>query len=90
MAQRLKTKIPAKLVPEMLEKIIDFYKENRNDDEEFGAFVSRVGVSTLEPILQQSSVKEVGELNRETIDTYIDWDKKIIYKLERGEGECAI
>ena len=90
LGQRLKTKIPAKLVPEMLEKIIDFYKENRNDDEEFGAFVSRVGVSTLEPILQQSSVKEVGELNRETIDTYIDWDKTIIYKLERGEGECAI
>ena len=57
---------------------------------DFGAFVSRVGVSTLEPILQQSSVKEVGELNRETIDTYIDWDKTIIYKLERGEGECAI
>ena len=44
----------------------------------------------LEPILKQSSVKEVGELNRETIDTYIDWDKTIIYKLERGEGECAI
>ena len=30
------------------------------------------------------------ELNKDTIATYIDWDRSIKYKLERGEGECAV
>ena len=34
--------------------------------------------------------KEVGELNRDTLQEYIDWDKTVKYKLERGEGECAV
>ena len=34
--------------------------------------------------------RETRELNSESIDTYIDWDKTVIYKMERGEGECAI
>ena len=33
---------------------------------------------------------DVPELNRESLDQYIDWDKTVKYKLERGEGECAV
>jgi hypothetical protein len=34
--------------------------------------------------------KDVPELNRETIGTYMDWDKTVKYIVERGEGECAV
>ena len=68
--------------------MLDFYKDERQDGELFKDFVERVGPSSFEPLL--AGYRDVGELNRETIDTYMDWDKTIIYKMERGEGECAV
>jgi len=47
-----------------------------------------VGAGSFEPILVD--FKNVGDLSRDTIDSYMDWDKTVIYKMERGEGECAI
>tara|TARA_B100001123_G_scaffold75696_1_gene85422 strand:- start:2654 stop:4417 length:1764 start_codon:yes stop_codon:yes gene_type:complete len=86
--QRVKARVPAKKMPEALEKMLDFYKDERQDGELFKDFVERVGPSSFEPLL--AGYRDVGELNRETIDTYMDWDKTIIYKMERGEGECAV
>ena len=88
LAQRVKTKVPAKRVPEALRRVLGFYREERNEGELFKDFVLRVGAATFEPILGE--FKEVPELNRDTIQQYMDWDKTVIYKLERGEGECAI
>lgn len=88
MGLRVKTKVPAKRMPQALKKIVSYYKENRNDGEQFKDFAARIGASSFEPMLQE--FKEVGELNRDTLDTYIDWDKTVKYQLERGEGECAI
>ena len=50
--------------------------------------MDRVGVAPFEAIMGE--FKEVGPLNRENIDTYQDWSKTVLYKLERGEGECAV
>ena len=86
--QRLKTKVPAKRAPEALRELLKFYKQTRNDGEPFKEFVNRVGVGSFEPVLQR--LQPVPELNRETLDLYMDWDKTIKYVLERGEGECAI
>ena len=33
---------------------------------------------------------DLGPLNRDNIHSYMDWGKTVIYKLERGEGECAV
>jgi len=85
---RTKTKVPAKRMPEAVKRLIEFYQEKRNEGEPFKDFVARLGPPAFEPILQE--FKEVGELNRDTIQTYIDWDKTIKYVLERGEGECAL
>ncbi len=86
--QRVKTKVPAKRMPEAFQRIIDFYKDRRNEGEPFRDFVSRVGVEVFEPIMAE--FKDVPELNRETIGTYMDWDKTVKYIVERGEGECAV
>ena len=83
-----RTRIPAKMVPQAVKKMIEFYQGERDDGEEFKNFVERVGPAAFDPVLGE--FKEVGELNRDTIDTYIDWSKTVKYKLERGEGECAI
>jgi len=84
---RVKTKVPSKRVPEALKKVIRYYEANRQPGEEFKNFAARLGPEVFEPLLAEFA--EVGELNRETIQEYIDWDKTVKYKLERGEGECA-
>jgi sulfite reductase beta subunit-like hemoprotein len=86
--QRIKTKVPAKRMPDALRKILSHYRDQRSEGEQFKDFVVRVGAESFEPIM--ADLAEVPELNRETIDSYMDWDKTIIYKLERGEGECAV
>ena len=86
--QRVKTKVPAKKLPEAMKKVISLYQDKRNNGEIFKDFVSRVGVEVFEEVLVE--YKEIPELNRESLDQYIDWDKTVKYVLERGEGECAV
>lgn len=85
---RVKHKVPAKMMPEALRDIISYYKSNRNDGEPFKDFVARVGAETFEPIVGKYKVER--PLDKESIHSYMDWDKTVIYKMERGEGECAI
>ncbi len=85
---RVKTKVPAKSMPQALRKVLDFYKAERDDDEIFRDFAARVGPESFEPLLQE--FKDIPELNRDSLDLYIDWSKTAKYILERGEGECAV
>ena len=87
--QRLKSRVPAKMMPDAIKRILSFYQEQRTEDEPFKEFVARLGAAAFEPVVADYK-GQVGELSRETIGTYMDWDKTVIYKLERGEGECAI
>ena len=88
---RVRARVPAKRAPEALEMIIDHYKANRNEGEEFNAFVDRVGTKPYEDMFGPWKAEVGGmELGRENINTYMDWGKTVLYKLERGEGECAV
>ena len=86
--QRAKIKIPAKRVPEAIGKILSHYKNDRKDGEEFKDFVARVGPEAIEPVLEE--FKDLPELNRDSLQYYMDWTKTVKYQLERGEGECAV
>ena len=86
--QRVKARVPAKRIPDALKLMVGFYQEQRDEGELFKDFVVRVGAKAFEPMLE--GLKETRELSRETIDSYMDWDKTVKYKLERGEGECAL
>ena len=59
-----------------------------NEGEQFKDYVVRVGVEKIEPLLEE--FKEIPELNRESLNLYMDWTKTVKYQLERGEGECAV
>ena len=85
---RVKAKVPAKRVPLFMNEIISFYQDNRSKEEPFNDFVDRVGTEPFERLADQ--FRDVGSLNKENLDTYMDWGKTILYKIERGEGECAV
>ena len=85
---RVKARIPSRRVPEAFRKIVDYYQKNRNEGEEFKTFTARIGSAPFEELLAE--FRDIGELNKETIQTYMDWEKTVLYKLERGEGECAV
>ena len=85
---RVKSKIPAKNAPDALKTIIHMYVSERNENEEFKDFAVRVGSEKFEKALEM--YKDVGELNRDTLPKYMDWDKTVKYVLERGEGECMV
>ena len=81
-------KVPAKMVPKVIKDIAAFYKESREDGEEFNQFIDRVGTKPIEEIAVQ--YKEIAALSKDSQDLYMDWSQTDIYKLERGEGECAV
>jgi len=85
--QRMPVKIPAKRASEALREVLDFYSKEHLEGEEFTKFVDRVGLKPFEAIA--ATHREVGTLGPDTIDVYMDWEKTTLYKVERGEGECA-
>ena len=86
--QRIKAKIPAKRAPEALQKLVTDYKDSHGDGELFKDYVLRQGAGYFEELM--AGFKELPDLNRDTLEQYIDWDKTVKYVLERGEGECAV
>ena len=82
-------KIPAKAAPGVLKDIVTYYKGNRlNEGERFNQFLDRVGLEELTEvaIAAEKSAQEAAPGS----DLYIDWERTNLYKLERGEGECAV
>ena len=65
------------------------FRSNRaSADEEFNAFVDRVGPAVFEEQLTDLALPP--EFSIATMDEFIDWERDGLYVLERGEGECAV
>jgi sulfite reductase beta subunit-like hemoprotein len=88
MGKRLKSRIPAKRVPDAVERWVRHYEANRNGDEEFNEFVGRVGAEEFEGLVKDLSLPV--EFTPEHITHFIDWNRKDLYEVVRGEGECAV
>ena len=88
MGHRLKSRIPAKRVPEAVERWIRYYESERADGEEFNDFVARVGTEEFEALAKDLSMPV--EFGPEHITHFIDWNRKELYQVVRGEGECAV
>ena len=85
---RLKSRLPAKRVPEAVERWINLYESERAEGEEFNAFAERTGAESFESIVKDLTMP--AEFSLETMQQFIDWNRSSPYKVERGEGECAI
>jgi sulfite reductase (ferredoxin) len=85
---RLKVRLPAKRVPDAVEKWLRMYEAERTDGEEFNAYATRVGTERFE-----AEVKELAlpiEFSLENMNHFIDWSKNVPFQVVRGEGECAV
>jgi sulfite reductase beta subunit-like hemoprotein len=85
---RLKVRLPAKRVPDAVERWVRLYESERQDGEAFDKFVDRVGPDPF-----QDAVKELAmpvEFNLDNLQHFVDWSRNEPYKVVRGEGECAV
>ena len=85
---RLKVRLPAKRVPDAVERWIRHYEAERSEDETFNAFAERVGTEEFEGLIKDLAMP--ADFNLQTMNQFIDWNRSEPYKVERGEGECAI
>jgi sulfite reductase beta subunit-like hemoprotein len=86
--QRLKLRLPAKRVPDAVERWLRFYESERTDGETFNAFVERVGTEPFEEKVKDLTMPV--EFNLENMMMFVDWARNDPYQVQRGEGECAV
>jgi sulfite reductase beta subunit-like hemoprotein len=86
--RRLKVRLPAKRIPDAVERFVRHYEQNREPDEEFNTFVERVGEKSFEDAVRDLAMPV--EFGLETMQQFIDWSRHEPYQVIRGEGECAI
>ncbi|HWF55688.1 MAG TPA: nitrite/sulfite reductase [Solirubrobacteraceae bacterium] len=85
---RLKARLPAKRVPEAVERWVRYYESDRADGEEFNSFVDRVGVPEFEARVKDLTMPI--EFSLENMNQFIDWSRQVPFEVQRGEGECAV
>ncbi len=85
---RLKARLPSKRVPDAVERWLRHYESTREEGEEWGAFVQRVGTPELEGLVKDLSLPV--EFGLETMGQFIDWNRNVPFEVIRGEGECAV
>jgi hypothetical protein len=85
---RLKLRLPAKRIPDAIERWIRHYEANRDEGEDFNAFVTRVGTTELEGLVKDLSLPV--DFGLETMNQFIDWNRNVPFQVIRGEGECAV
>ncbi len=85
---RLKSRLPAKRVPDAVERILRHYQEGREEGEEFNDFVARQAPGHFEELLSDLSLPV--EFSLENMNHFIDWNRAEPYQVIRGEGECAV
>ena len=85
---RLKVRLPAKRVPDAVERWIRMYEAEREDGEVFNDFAERVGQTRFEDEVRELSLPV--EFSLENMAHFIDWQRKEPFQVIRGEGECAV
>jgi sulfite reductase beta subunit-like hemoprotein len=86
---RLKVRLPAKRVPEAVERWLRMYEAERAEGETFKAYADRVGTTRFEQEVKADLAMPV-EFGLDTMNMFMDWDRNQPYVVQRGEGECAV
>jgi sulfite reductase (ferredoxin) len=85
---RLKVRLPAKRVPDAVERWLRMYEAERDEGETFNAYVARVGEERFTEVVKDLSLP--AEFSVESMNLFIDWSKNVPFQVVRGEGECAV
>jgi sulfite reductase beta subunit-like hemoprotein len=86
--RRLKVRLPAKRVPDAVERWLRWYEAEREEGEEFGDFARRVGTTAFEDQVRDLAMPV--DFGIETMNHFIDWQRNVPFEVQRGEGECAV
>lgn len=85
---KLTMKLPARHIPDAVEKLLDAYVAERQDGEKFAAWSARAGTVHVQELLAE--YKPVPEFNENPM-AYVDWGQTKFFTLDdMGEGECAV
>lgn len=85
---KITLKIPARYVPDAMEKVVDAYVAERAEGERFAAWAGRVGTVRVQELL--ADYKVVPEFNKDPM-AFVDWGQSKLFTLDdMGEGECAV
>jgi sulfite reductase beta subunit-like hemoprotein len=85
---RLKVRMPAKRVPDIVEAWIKLYEAEREEGEAFNDFALRVGTKAFEDAARPLAIP--AQFGLDTMTEFIDWTKDVPFVVARGEGECAV
>jgi sulfite reductase beta subunit-like hemoprotein len=81
------SKVPVHRLTTALERLIGIYKEQRNGNEEMGAFFRRVPPAVATEALKDLSVILPNEMSEQD---YIDLGETAAFNPEVMDGECAV
>jgi sulfite reductase (ferredoxin) len=85
---KLTMKMPARAIPDAVEKLIGAYVAERGDGEKFASWTARVGTPHVQELL--AACKAVPEFNKDPM-AFVDWGQSKFFTLDdMGEGECAV
>ena len=85
---RLKLRLPAKRIPDAIERWVSHYEANREEGEDWNAYLARAGTGDLEALVKDLSLP--ADFGLETMNQFIDWNRNVPFEVIRGEGECAV
>jgi hypothetical protein len=71
-----------------VERWLRLYENERDGEEPFNDLVERLGTARFEEEVADLTLPV--EFSLETMNQFIDWSRSEPYKVERGEGECAV
>jgi sulfite reductase (ferredoxin) len=79
--------VPAKRIPDFIDRITDKYLKERQKDERFQLFIKRIGKKALKTLVDELAVVPAYEVDR---SFYSDWrDPREFTVSDIGVGECA-
>jgi sulfite reductase beta subunit-like hemoprotein len=83
---RIAAKVPARRIPEVVERLLGLYRDQRQPSETATAFFARIDVPTV-----KAKLSDLEQLTPETAkpDDFVDLGESAQYKPETSEGECA-
>ncbi|MBI2165743.1 MAG: nitrite/sulfite reductase [Chloroflexi bacterium] len=88
LGRQLKARCPSKQIPAAVKGFVDFYVKQRREGETFNQFVDRLGLEPFEQIV--APLGQLPKLGPDSIKYYMDWNRTVLYQVQRGEGECSI
>ncbi len=86
--ERLKARLPARRVPDAVERWVRFYEDERAAGEPFDAFALRVGPQAFEQ--RVTDLVMPVQFSADNVEQFVDWSRDRPFQVERGEGECAV